>query len=87
MKIKWKFEEHNEDADEYGNLKPYYNETEPWKNLKIKPNYFLQFLKIMVAIVIFCLIVIIVSKYQSFEWNEYGVFRQIRHLMYQRGWM
>ena len=87
MKIRWKFLEDKEEIDKYGNLKSYYRESEPWKKPRPRPNYFLQVLKIIIALAVFGIIVLIALSFQPYDWNEAGIIRIIRDTIHQRGWI
>ena len=86
MDIKWKFQKDN-DSDEYGNLKSYYKDSEPWKKSNPKPNLFLQILKIVVAFVV-CIVIIAVGfslqEYYGYDWNHIPGIRAIREVLNQR---
>jgi ABC-type lipoprotein release transport system permease subunit len=83
MKIKWKFEDNDKNADEYGNLKTYYYDSEPWKKQNHKPGIILQILKIMLAIVACGIIILIAFSYNGYDWNQSG-FKVIRDVVAQR---
>jgi len=87
MKIKWKFEEDREDIDEYGNLKSYYNDSEPWKKPDAKPNYYLQTLKIMLVLVLCGVLVVVgmaLQDYYGYDWNRIPGIQIIRNILDQR---
>ena len=81
MKIKWKFEE--ESSDEYGNLKSYYSEPEPWKKPKERPHVFTQIIKIMFSLVICGIIIVIAFSFSGYDWNQSG-FRYIKEVVIQK---
>ena len=80
MKIKWTFEENKEVTDEYGNLKSYYKNSEPWKKPIPKKNTFLQISKILIVLVVCSILVFISMNYQGYDWNQSGV-RVIRDVV------
>ena len=82
MKIKWKFEEENKSTDEYGNLKSYYKNSEPWKKPRPGQNIFIQILEIILALVICGVIVIVAANFKGYDWNQSG-FRFIRDVLTQ----
>ncbi|MCL2767293.1 MAG: hypothetical protein FWE49_00980 [Synergistaceae bacterium] len=84
MKIKWKFEEEQEDFDEHGNLKPYYKDSEPWKKLSNKGNPLLQILKIILALVlciVFVFICLTIHDYYGQDWNQFPGVQIIRSII------
>ena len=87
MKIKWKYEEDNEEFDKYGNLKPYYKDSEPWKKPDEKPNFYLQTFKIVLVLVL-CVIMVIIGltlqNYYGYDWNRIPGIQTIRSILNMR---
>jgi hypothetical protein len=83
MKIKWKFEEEDKALDEFGNLKSYYKDSEPWKKQKSRPYFLLQIIKILFALVICGIVIVLAFSYQGYDWNESG-FRYIKEVVIQK---
>jgi hypothetical protein len=83
MKIKWKFEEEQEDFDKQGNLRNYYKDSEPWKKRE-KPNMFYQIL--MVTLVLFVCAVIIVVGFSlgGYDWSQVPGIRVINDIITSR---
>jgi len=84
MKIKWKFEEEREGTDEYGNLKPYYKDSEPWKKPGAKSNLFLNILLIILVLVLCGIVTAIATTHQGYDWNQAPGIRVIRGILNQR---
>jgi hypothetical protein len=83
MKIKWKFEEEDKATDEFGNLRSYYKDSEPWKKHNSRPYFFLQIIKVLFALVICGIVVVLAFSYQGYDWNESGL-RFIRDIVIQK---
>lgn len=83
MKIKWKFEEEEKTVDEYGSLKSYYKDSEPWRKRIRRPHIFVQFLIIVLAMLICGIVVLMSFNYQGYDWNQSG-FRYIKDIVIQK---
>jgi len=81
MKIKWKFEEEKGDFDEYGNLKNYYKDSEPWKKQDRKLSIFLQVLLIILAMAVCGAVIVIGFSLGGYDWNQMPGIQVIREMI------